>query len=360
MRALLILSTLMLLGVLPARAQSASPVDPKMCATPTVGAANAASGRKAQQQVRAHIDSARNAYVKRDFAAAISELQAAYQLDPLVDVLFNIAQACREAGLDSEALALYEGVLKQSPAPEQLEASKAKIAELHAKLAEAESARAANALAEKRYAEAAAGFERAHQLNPKPIYLFRLGETMRLASKYSEAVAAYERVLQLAPTSSTAQDARRQLSALKAQQADEAATLQYGKGEYEQAILAWDTAYQQEARPIFLFRKAEALRQTNRAEAAAAAYERFLHESPESAQPELRQQAQTWVTELRKSATTVAKTAEKRPIYKRWWFWTAIGGGAALVGTGVAVGLLTATPKTLTAPDGVMVLQVSF
>lgn len=37
-------------------------------------------------------------------------------------------------------------------------------------------------------------------------------------------------------------------------------------------------------------------------------------------------------------------TATKTPVYKKWWFWTTIGLGAAAVAGGVTAGVLLSRP----------------
>jgi hypothetical protein len=46
---------------------------------------------------------------------------------------------------------------------------------------------------------------------------------------------------------------------------------------------------------------------------------------------------------------------ETRPTYRRWWFWTAIGGGAAVIATGVALAVTLSRPPSApstTTTDG--------
>lgn len=58
------------------------------------------------------------------------------------------------------------------------------------------------------------------------------------------------------------------------------------------------------------------------------------------------------------SPTTVP--VSDTPIYKKWWFWTAIGGGvlAVAVITGAAVG--ASRPSGTGLPEGVMTVKVTF
>lgn len=315
----------MFLGVLGIREAAAattekptsSAPDPKTCRVPPVPSGTAPD-KKARQKASAQIDVARSAYIKGDFAVALTALQDAYALDPSIDTLYNLAQACREAGLENEALPLYEEVLKRNPNIEQKKASQNKILELRTRVAAAESARADKAIEEKRLTDAVACLERAAALDPQPSY-------------------------------------QRKLGSVRAQIADEEATANFQKGEYVQALIGWDTAYKADARPSFIYHKAEAMQKAGQRREAAVEYERFLKESPEAEQPELRAQATARAMELRKPLPV---STERPPVYKRWWFWTAIA-GAVVVATGVGVGLAL-RPKAPEAPEGVTVFMTSF
>ena len=39
-----------------------------------------------------------------------------------------------------------------------------------------------------------------------------------------------------------------------------------------------------------------------------------------------------------------AKKAAEKPIYKRWWFWTALGAGVAVAVTAGVVGVVASEP----------------
>ena len=41
---------------------------------------------------------------------------------------------------------------------------------------------------------------------------------------------------------------------------------------------------------------------------------------------------------------------ERAPIYKKWWFWTAIAGGVLVVGA-VTAGIVVATRPSVSAPE---------
>jgi tetratricopeptide (TPR) repeat protein len=330
-----------------ARAQEEPPaapqaVDAKLCALPSP--ASAPADKNTARLGRTLLEEAHAAYLRGDYATTLRALQNAYALEPGVDILYNMAQSCRAAGLLAQALPLYEEVLKHNPTAEQRQACQAKISELRPKLAEAENAQAVRALRAKQYEQAIAGFTQALHLSARPAYLFHLGEAQRLAGKSAEAAATYQRLLSESPSSPDAAEARRQLGVLKAQQLDEDASAHYEKAEYVQAVVSWDNAYQESPQPRYLFRKAEAMRQTGQRKEAAAAYERFLKISSGVEQADQRAEAARWARELREPEKTPGKP---KPLYTRWWFWASVVGGAAVVAgvsAGIAVGSRPGNP----------------
>lgn len=350
---------LLLLSTAPVLAQTQNPaapaLDPKLCAVPATTARDT-SDKNAKRQARKALESARKAYLAGDFARSIASLQAAYALDPLTEILYNIAQACREAGLEAEALPLYESVLKHDPTPEQKEATEAKITELRPRIAEKESAAAVRALDDKQYTQASEGLKRAYALNPLPIYLYQLGQAQRLAGRTDEAIASYEQFLSRSPSGDQPRDARKYLNRLRAQKEDQKASDHFNRAEYVKAILIWDAAYKLDSRATYLFRKAEALYQAGQTREAQQEYQRFLRESPEVELRELRVQAEARMQEIRagapvpqplRSGQPGPPIAERKPVYKRWWFWVAIGGAVAAAGAATAVGIVASQPPPI-------------
>src|SRR4051794_34033507 len=76
---------------------------PPLCNMPAVPPSLQPPSRNDQKKSADHLHKAQQAYVSRDFNQAIWHLQAAYALIPHPEVLYNLAQACREAGSDVEA-----------------------------------------------------------------------------------------------------------------------------------------------------------------------------------------------------------------------------------------------------------------
>ena len=305
---------------------------------------------KAKKQALGHLDRARQAYESREFGEALYELRAAYDLNPIVDVLFNLAQVCRESGREEEALALYEQTVSQTQDATAKEDAQRHIDTLRFKLAAAAEQRAAQALLNKDYAGAIRAWESAYKLTKQPASLFHIAESYRLNGQVPEALAAYGRFIEAGPSDPSVPRAREQIAELRAAQEDARAVQLADKKLYAEAINAWESAHQLTQRPLYIFRIAEAERQLGEKGKARAGYERFLKENPPEENPEQRKSAESYLATYRLEASAEAerlrKASEKPPVYKKWWFWTIVGGvTAAAVAGGVAGGLLA--PKTM-------------
>jgi tetratricopeptide (TPR) repeat protein len=129
------------------------------------------------------------------------------------------------------------------------------------------------------------------------------------------------------------------------------ARLLFGRQDYPAAAEALERAYAREPRPIFLFNAAQSYRKAERYADATRCYERFLIFAPKhalavEARDHLRtlqvlqeQQQKRREIELEVEQTHLQLEREKStPVYKRPWFWIALG--SAVAGTvGVVVGI---------------------
>jgi len=163
----------------------------------------------------------------------------------------------------------------------------------------------------------------------------------------------------------------------------DSATRHFKAGEYEQAIVEFQLAYQKRQLPTLLFNVAQAHRKASHWAEALALYERFLKEDPKSALlPEAEAHAAAMRARLdaerasaeretaerlvkkrteEAEALAIAREAERKraeealmvsakqkeaPIYKKAWFWGVIGGIAAAgaITAGVVIGLRLREP----------------
>ena len=136
----------------------------------------------------------------------------------------------------------------------------------------------------------------------------------------------------------------------------------YDVGRFDDAAREFEAAYQIKADPVLLYNLAQAYRFAGKSQPALIAYRSYLRNQPDARN---RAQVEASIAELQRiveeqqhaqksppvdtlapgqpiAAPAVIATPapppppEKKPLYKRWWLWTAVGAVAA---TGLAVGL---------------------
>lgn len=131
----------------------------------------------------------------------------------------------------------------------------------------------------------------------------------------------------------------------------------YQLGQYQGAIGEYRRAYELKAEPRFLEQIAEAYRQLGGTEQALFYYDRYLAAAPDA--PD-RTAVEVKVAELESlraapppppvarapvvvPGVVVASPRPARPVWRRWWFWTAVG---VAVATGVTAVVLAARTQT--------------
>lgn len=352
---LLLLASLWLAAPSPVAAQTASAeaqatptvpkLDPSLCQIETRPAVEGQQDKAAKKKARGHLGAAKKAYESYQFVDAVRELRSAYEIDPQNDVLFNIAQTCREGGADAEALKLYEFIVRQNPDPALKTDSERHIGTLRAKLAKALDEKALDEMKGEHYDVAARLWDQAHKLDPRPLFLFRQGNALRLAGDSSEALVVFERFVATSPSEDMMKEARSHMSRLRSKQSVERAKNHVKAEEYTQAMAAWQAAYEQDPREIYIFEIAESARRAGLSNEAIASYQRFLRETQPTDYVEQRRQAEAQLPALRTQLE--AKKAAEKPIYKRWWFWTVLGGVVVAGVTTAIVVPLVAKPVDL-------------
>jgi tetratricopeptide (TPR) repeat protein len=157
----------------------------------------------------------------------------------------------------------------------------------------------------------------------------------------------------------------------ESQQRYERGMARYQLGEYAQAIEEWTEGFRIKPLAEFLFNIGQAQRLSRQPEAAIASYRVFLRMQPDSP---LRPEVERHVAALRAeldapkpvpapatsppAAPTAAPAAlaveagppPPKPIYKSTWFWGVLAGAAAVVATGVALGVTYGAPAARTLP----------
>ena len=164
----------------------------------------------------------------------------------------------------------------------------------------------------------------------------------------------------------------------------EAALQQFEEGHYEAALTGFQAAYAQRQMPWLLVNIGRTLHRLGRLKEAVTYYERY-QQSGSATDPETNQRVEGYLAQARvllgknmpqgtagnSSALTTTTSPESMPLYKKWWFWTAIGGGVVavtLVAVGIGVGVGNSgsgseplsQPMPSMLPTGVPVYRPSF
>lgn len=134
----------------------------------------------------------------------------------------------------------------------------------------------------------------------------------------------------------------------------------YDLGHYAEAAREYEIAYEAKDDPALLFNLGQAHRLAGHDAEALTAYKSFLRNVPDApnreeveariralqaaidAQPKLPAAAAPATSPAPTAATTMTTTTDhaQRPLHKRAWFWAVLAGGAAVVASGVAVGVV--------------------
>jgi tetratricopeptide (TPR) repeat protein len=163
----------------------------------------------------------------------------------------------------------------------------------------------------------------------------------------------------------------------------ERAVALFEQSHYDTALTEFQAAYAQRQMPWLLLNIGRTLHRLGRPKEALERYEMFSKAEPRM-DAETRQrldkyvaqaQAQVQVTatappistsatstpptptSLQPNATAPSDGAAK-PLYKKWWFWTAIGGGVVVLAGAIAIGVAASQNNSL--PGDVKVYQPTF
>jgi tetratricopeptide (TPR) repeat protein len=132
----------------------------------------------------------------------------------------------------------------------------------------------------------------------------------------------------------------------------------YQADSYEAAIAEFRTAAELKPSPAFDYNIGRCYDRLERWQEAADAYQRYIDAEPNALEaPELRERIATLRARKAKSPSTptvtttpppaldlTARPPERRPIYKRAWFWGVIASGVAVVAISVALGVVLGSP----------------
>lgn len=150
-------------------------------------------------------------------------------------------------------------------------------------------------------------------------------------------------------------------------------------GQYEAALVNYQTAYAKHPENWLLINIGRMQQKTNRSQQAIVTYQRYLALSTGSADPSLDNKARTYLRQAeaevaaQQPRATLAPTVDTAagssrssdktpPVYRKWWLWTALGGGIVVATViGLSVGISNASSvKPRTIPDGLSVYSPTF
>ena len=153
----------------------------------------------------------------------------------------------------------------------------------------------------------------------------------------------------------------------------------YDLGKFRDAAREYEEAYKSKPDPALLFNIGQAYRAAGDSEAALTAYKSYLRKVPDAPN---RHEVETHIEKLQRlvdeqhrtqtsppqgtlqpTGTTTATPhveqqpqlvataapAEKQPVYKKWWLWTAVG-GVIVAGGVIAIAVAATTPKDASSP----------
>lgn len=150
---------------------------------------------------------------------------------------------------------------------------------------------------------------------------------------------------------------------------------EHKSGQYAAALESFRAAYAQHPVPLLLFNQARLLHKLGELRVAKAAYEEYLRRSTAGSEEPQRQKARAYLEEVTRvhAEQSASLTAEQtqvfspgpvpRPLYKKWWFWTAIGGAAVAataIGLGIGLGLKSSAAPPPPGLEGAMTFNRSF
>ncbi len=147
-------------------------------------------------------------------------------------------------------------------------------------------------------------------------------------------------------------------------------------GRYEAALPEFQSAYERRQMPWLLINIGRTLHRLGRPREALEHYERYK-QAESRPDPETQERLEKYITQAKALAdTSSAQTVQsspasqpgpstttpssETPLYKKWWFWAAVGGGVVGVAliTGIAVG--ASRPSGNGLPEGVTTIKVTF
>lgn len=146
-------------------------------------------------------------------------------------------------------------------------------------------------------------------------------------------------------------------------------------GQYEAALVAYQSAYARSKALWLLVNAGRMQQKAGRPQQAAATYKRLLAEPELQKDAETQSKAREYLRQAEQEseaqrlplvtpppAQSAAAPAPRpaTPVYKKWWIWTLIGGATAAAAVGLGVGLGTRSGTETSVPPEVGVYEPRF
>lgn len=124
--------------------------------------------------------------------------------------------------------------------------------------------------------------------------------------------------------------------------------------QYDAALINYQNAYARRQVPWLLISIGRMQHKLQRFQPAIANYKRYLGLPTEVTEEVLRTKARTylkqaqqqWEEQKRLLGPQALVEKPKTPLYKKWWFWTVLGAGAAGLALGVGLGVASREPDS--------------
>jgi tetratricopeptide (TPR) repeat protein len=276
----------------------AFPLGPMREARARAGRVATGVERDRQARARALFARGRKEFNLGRFKPALRLFMQAYDLVPLSGFLFNIAQCHRFLGDCKKAAFLYRGYLRDNPGSPNSRVVQDLVRQCEHKLQQERLLRGrARKLFQEgvtlyklgRFAEAVDRYSRAYKIVALPGYLFALGQSHHKLSQYAKAIHFYQMYLRDNPGTPETKSIRGLIEECRQKYT---AALRAARGGLAPGTTLGGTARTSGTPPL-----------------------------------------------------------APRPVYKRWWFWTAVGVGVAVLVGGLVGGLARPDNKSLSLPQ---------
>jgi tetratricopeptide (TPR) repeat protein len=247
---------------------------------------------------RKEYDKGAEAFKAGKYQEALDSFEKAYELNPMADFKYNQAAALEKLGRPYAAADQFQEYLKMKPDAKDAAAVNDKMNKLRAEgdkkpiTASGQAGgqewitRGNRLLFAHKYDDAVRAYEEGFRTYPDRAFMLNKAAALVDGGRYSEAVREYERYLS-DPEAPRADEAKAALERAKAGVAKEQSHDEYDKGalaykagKYQEALEAFQKAYELNPLPEFKYNMGASLEKLGRPYAAAERYSEYAKEKP--------------------------------------------------------------------------------